>query len=135
MKEIEHVAPERGADRRGGPGRERDRLRPLRRAATFGWNINDPGHGFVIANTDRPLDAGGAAAAFGQRHLGAAAAHRRRAPPPGRPDATTCSTSSPGYEDDPTRAVYNHVWLIGDTDARSRSTSRPESTSSPRSPR
>jgi hypothetical protein len=22
----------------------------------------------------------------------------------------------PGYADDPTRAVYNHIWLIGDTD-------------------
>ena len=27
----------------------------------FGWDINDPGHGFVIANTDRPLDAAAAA--------------------------------------------------------------------------
>ena len=24
---------------------------------SFGWNINDPGHGFVITNTERPLDA------------------------------------------------------------------------------
>ena len=23
----------------------------------------------------------------------------------------------PGFEDDPTRAVYNHVWLIGDSSA------------------
>ncbi len=29
--------------------------------ADFGWNINDPGHGLVIANTDRPLDATAAA--------------------------------------------------------------------------
>ena len=27
----------------------------------FGWNINDPGHGFAIANIDRPLDAAAAA--------------------------------------------------------------------------
>ena len=27
----------------------------------FGWNINDPGHGFAIANIDRPLDAPAAA--------------------------------------------------------------------------
>ena len=25
----------------------------------------------------------------------------------------------PGYVDDPTRAVYNHLWLIGDTSALS----------------
>jgi hypothetical protein len=23
----------------------------------------------------------------------------------------------PGFEDDPTRALYNHVWVIGDTSA------------------
>jgi hypothetical protein len=23
----------------------------------------------------------------------------------------------PGFEDDPTRAVYNHIWLIGDSGA------------------
>ena len=23
----------------------------------------------------------------------------------------------PGFEDDPTRAVYNHIWLIGDSSA------------------
>ena len=28
---------------------------------TFGWNINDPGHGFTIASIDRPLDAAAAA--------------------------------------------------------------------------
>ena len=25
----------------------------------------------------------------------------------------------PGYVDDPTRAVYNHIWLVGDTTALS----------------
>ena len=32
---------------------------------TFGWNINDPGHGFVIANSSRPADAAAAAALSG----------------------------------------------------------------------
>ena len=27
----------------------------------FGWNINDPGHGFVVARSDAPLDAAAAA--------------------------------------------------------------------------
>src|SRR5215210_6739414 len=27
----------------------------------FGWNMNDPGHGFVLASADRPADAGAAA--------------------------------------------------------------------------
>ena len=29
---------------------------------SFGWNINDPGHGFVIANSEEPLDAAAASA-------------------------------------------------------------------------
>ena len=28
---------------------------------SFGWNINDPGHGMELANADRPLDAAAAA--------------------------------------------------------------------------
>ena len=27
----------------------------------FGWNVNDPGHGFVLARSDSPLDAAAAA--------------------------------------------------------------------------
>ena len=118
MKEIEHVAPERRADRRRGPGGERDRVRPLR-DGSFGWNINDPGHGFVIANADRPLDAARRGAALGERHLGAAAGHRRRRRRCPAPLRGYLLDLKPGYEDDPTRAVYNHVWLIGDTAALS----------------
>ena len=28
---------------------------------SFGWNVNDPGHGFVLARNDSPLDAAAAA--------------------------------------------------------------------------
>ena len=28
---------------------------------SFGWNVNDPGHGFVLARDDSPLDAAAAA--------------------------------------------------------------------------
>ncbi len=34
---------------------------------SFGWNINDPGHGFVIASDSRPLDAAAAARPVGER--------------------------------------------------------------------
>jgi hypothetical protein len=84
----------------------------------FGWNINDPGHGFVIARTDRPLDAAvGAPLSAGGK--------------PGPLLVTTdggtvpaalqgfLSDTQPGFIDDPSRAVYNHVWLLGDTDALS----------------
>ncbi len=49
----------------------------------FGWNINDPGHGFVVASSDEPLDAAAAAAALRFGNLGAAAAHRQRRYPSG----------------------------------------------------
>ena len=80
----------------------------------FGWNINDPGHGFVIANTDAPAGRRRRLAALGERHLGAAAGHRRGRRRCRPRCAATCSTSSPATKSDPTRALYNHVWLVGD---------------------
>lgn len=81
---------------------------------SFGWNISDPGHGLVIANTDRPLDAAAAAplsagGTWGPLLLTDDAAEL---PPALRGYLLDLK---PGYDDDPTRAVYNHVWLIGDS--------------------
>lgn len=83
---------------------------------SFGWNINDPGHGFVIANSRRPADAGAAAAlsasgTWGPLLLTADA----QAPPP--PLEGYLLDLKPGYDEDPTRAVYNHIWIIGDESA------------------
>ncbi|MFL5906343.1 MAG: cell wall-binding repeat-containing protein, partial [Solirubrobacterales bacterium] len=83
---------------------------------TFGWNINDPGHGMELANTDRPLDAAAAASLASSGKWG---------PLLLTDTADTLSPElrsffldiKPGYETDPTRAVYNHVWLIGDATA------------------
>ena len=44
----------------------------------FGWNVNDPGHGFVVARSDEPLDAAAASPLSAAGHLGPAAPHRRR---------------------------------------------------------
>ena len=83
---------------------------------TFGWNINDPGHGFVIANAERPADA-------------AAAAPLSAGGKPGPllvtddaeavPDALRgfLLDTEPGFVDDPSRAVYNHIWLLGNSRA------------------
>jgi hypothetical protein len=67
----------------------------------------------VVASDARPLDAGAAAALSAGGTWG--------------PLLLTTSASDippalhgylldvkPGYENDPTRAVYNHVWVIGD---------------------
>jgi hypothetical protein len=83
---------------------------------SFGWNINDPGHGLVIANTRRPLDAAAAAPLSASGTWGPLLVTEN-------PDAIPSALRGylldlkPGFEDDPTRAVYNHVWLIGDESA------------------
>lgn len=82
----------------------------------FGWNINDPGHGMVIANADRPLDAaaGAALSASGQWGPLLLVESPDLIPPELR---SFLLDIKPGYRDDPTRAVYNRLWLLGDDSA------------------
>jgi putative cell wall binding repeat protein len=82
----------------------------------FGWNINDPGHGFVVARADSPFDAVAAAplsasGTWGPLLLTDSADTL--------PDALRgyLLDVKPGYTTDPTRAFYNHVWMIGDQEA------------------
>ncbi len=83
---------------------------------TFGWNINDPGHGMELANADRPLDAAAAASLASSGKWGPLLITDTA-------DALAPELRSflldikPGYEADPTRAVYNHIWLMGDATA------------------
>ncbi len=81
---------------------------------SFGWNIIDPGHGLVIENTSRPLDAAAAAPLSGRGTWGPLLLTdtANAVPPPLR---SYLLDIKPGYVDDPTRAFYNHAWLIGDT--------------------
>jgi hypothetical protein len=82
----------------------------------FGWNINDPGHGFVLARTGSPLDAAAAAPLSASGTWG---------PLLLTDSATTLPAAlreylldvKPGYTTNPTRAFYNHVWVIGDQEA------------------
>ncbi len=82
----------------------------------FGWNVNDPGHGFVVARDDAPLDAAVAAPLSASGTWG---------PLLLTDDADTLPKAlreylldvKPGYTTDPTRAFYNHVWIIGDQEA------------------
>jgi hypothetical protein len=81
--------------------------------AGFGWNITDPGHGLVIASDKEPLDAAAAAPLSASGDWG---------PLLVTDDAGRVPESlrgflldiKPGYVNDPTRALYNHVWIIGD---------------------
>lgn len=82
----------------------------------FGWNVNDPGHGFVVANSSEPLDAAAAAplsasGTWGPLLLTGGA---DTLPPALR---SYLLDVKPGYTNDPTRAFYNHVWVIGDQEA------------------
>lgn len=82
----------------------------------FGWNINDPGHGFVIANEDRPVDAAAAAPLSAGGKPGPLLITDDSEELPSDLRAFLLDTK-PGFEDDPARAVYNHVWLLGDPTA------------------
>ena len=83
---------------------------------SFGWNINDPGHGMELANADRPLDAAAAASLASSGKWGPLLLTDDAAALP--PDLRSFFLDiKPGYEADPTRAVYNHVWLMGDASA------------------
>jgi hypothetical protein len=83
---------------------------------TFGWNLNDPGHGMELANSDRPLDAAAAAALASSGKWGPLLLtdSADTLPPELRGFLLDIK---PGYATDPTRAVYNHIWLMGDATA------------------
>lgn len=79
----------------------------------FGWDINDPGHGLVIASTQRPLDAAAGASLSASGDWGPLLlVESARSLPPEL--ESFLLDIKPGYTDDPTRAVYNHIWLMGD---------------------
>jgi hypothetical protein len=79
----------------------------------FGWNVVDPGHGLVLANDQRPLDAAAAAPLSGSGQYGPLLLVDQPSPlPPAL--IQYLLDIEPGYEKDPTRGVYNHGWLLGD---------------------
>jgi hypothetical protein len=83
---------------------------------SFGWNVNDPGHGFVLARSDSPASAAAAAPLSASGTWGPLLLTEA-------PDRLPAALRSylldvkPGYTTDPTRAFYNHVWVVGDQDA------------------
>jgi hypothetical protein len=85
---------------------------------SFGWAMRSPGHGYVLVNAKRPLDAAAAAPLSASGDYG---------PQLLVDDATTLphavlnfflNFATPGYtQEGPTAAVYNHGWVIGDQSA------------------
>jgi hypothetical protein len=84
----------------------------------FGWNVVDPGHGLVFANTQRPLDAAAAAPLSGTGTYGPLLLLTAGN---ALPEALQnfLLDIQPGYDRDPVRGVYNHGWMIGDESALS----------------
>jgi hypothetical protein len=82
-------------------------------AGSFGWNITDPGHGLVIASDREPLDAAAAAPLSASGNWGPLLVTDDTHQVPDTLRGYLLDIK-PGYITDPTRAVYNHVWIIGD---------------------
>jgi hypothetical protein len=95
---------------------------------SFGWGVVEPGHGFVFANSSRPLDAPAAALLSAS---GDYAPLLLLEYPEGLSGelSSYLSDLQPGSPPSgPVHGVYNHGWLIGDEDAISaRSQARLES--------
>ena len=85
-------------------------------SGTFGWNLNDPGHGFTIVRDDEPL---AAIAATSLSTGGTWPALLLTDDSDKVPEVVNdyLLDIKPGYIDDPTRAVYSRIWIIGDEDA------------------
>ncbi|MBA3421439.1 MAG: cell wall-binding repeat-containing protein [Thermoleophilaceae bacterium] len=86
------------------------------RQGNFGWGVVVPGFQFTLANADRPLDAA-AAAPLGTNGIFAPLLITDDADTLPRPIEDYFLDVRPGFEEDPRTAVYNHVWLLGDTSA------------------
>ncbi|MDX6624479.1 MAG: hypothetical protein QOE75_2411 [Solirubrobacterales bacterium] len=82
----------------------------------FGWNINDPGHGFVLVREDATLNAAAAAPLSGSGTWGPLLLTDSADTLPNEVRDYFLDVK-PGYTDNPTRAFYNHVWVIGDQEA------------------
>jgi len=87
-------------------------------AGSFGWNITDPGHGLVIASSSRPLDAAAAAPLSASGKWGPLLVTDEADVVP-TPLRGFLLDIKPGYRSDPSRAFYNHAWLIGNNSAMS----------------
>jgi hypothetical protein len=82
-------------------------------SGSFGWNVNDPGHGFVVARSDSPLNAAAAAPLSASGTWGPLLLTDSAGTLPSALRGYLLDVK-PGYTTDPTRAFYNHVWVIGD---------------------
>lgn len=84
-------------------------------SGTFGWNLNDPGHGYMVARSNQPM-AAIAATALSTGGTWPALLLTDDSDKLPEDVGDYFLDVKPGYDTDPTRALYNHVWIIGDED-------------------
>jgi putative cell wall-binding protein len=82
----------------------------------FGWGVVVPGYNFSLASTSRPADAA-AAAALATRGVFAPLVLTDDPEKMPRPLEDYFLSVQPGYEADPSQAVYNRAWVLGDDKA------------------
>jgi hypothetical protein len=80
----------------------------------FGWHVADPGHGFVLSRSDAPLEAAAAAPLSASGSWGPLLVTDSADTLPSELRGYFLDVK-PGYTTDPTRAFYNHIWIVGDT--------------------
>ena len=82
----------------------------------FGWGVVVPGYNFTLASTTRPSDAAAAAALATRGVFAPLVLSDDAARLPAKLEEYFLSVQ-PGYEDDPSQAVYNRAWILGDDKA------------------
>ena len=78
----------------------------------FGWGITAPGYNLTIASVKRPADAA-AAAALATNGVFAPLLLTDRADRLPEPLDLYLRVLQPGFQDNPSEGVYNHVWILG----------------------
>jgi len=85
---------------------------------SFGWAMRSPGHGYVLLNSHRPLDAAAAAPLSASGDYGPQLLIDSSSSLPSSVLNFFLDYATPGYtQEGPTAAVYNHGWVIGDKSA------------------
>jgi hypothetical protein len=85
---------------------------------SFGWALTSPGHGYVVINAQRTLDAAAASALSSSGSFGPQLLIQSPSNLPSSVLNYFLNYATPGYtQEGPTAAVYNHGWMIGDAGA------------------
>jgi len=85
---------------------------------SFGWAMRSPGHGYVLINSNRPLDAAASAALSGSGDYGPQLLTGDASSLPSSVLSFFLNYATSGFDQKgPTAASYNHGWVIGDQSA------------------